>query len=108
MSFIDLEIIRQVVEQEGGNGMFSQGMIDKLTVLVEMETRHILESSCKFMMKDCRDVIEHDDVVEAVRDYGYVDLIVDELCGHAKDEIFSVHDDSFQEEVAILEKLSIK
>lgn len=88
--------------------MFSQSMVDKLTLLVEMETRHILESSCKFMMKDCRDVIEQDDVMEAVRDHGYVDLIVDELCGHVKDEIFSVNDDSFQEEVAMLEQLSIK
>jgi histone H3/H4 len=96
MSFIDLEIVRQTVEQEGGNALFSQALLEKLALLVEMETRHVLESSYKFMIKDCRDVIEHEDVVDAVRDHGYFDMIIDELYGRGSDEYFSVGDDSFE------------
>lgn len=60
------------------------------------------------MIKDCRDVIEHEDVVEAVRDHGYFEMIVDQLSGGGSDKYLSVGDDSFQQEMAMLERLSIK
>jgi hypothetical protein len=75
--------------------------MEKLSVLVEMETRHILESSRKFMLRDRRDVIEQEDVVEAVRDHGHVELIVDELCVRGRDCFLSAGDD-LQEEIALL------
>ena len=93
--------------EEGSDALFSQQLLEKLCVFVEMETRHVLESSWRFMLKDRRDVIEQEDVVEAVRDLGHLELIVDELCSRGED-CYSSAEDGLQEEVAMLERLSRK
>jgi hypothetical protein len=49
------------------------------------------------MFKDRRDVLEQEDVVEAVREHGYLDLIVDELNSPQKDPYLNIHDDCFEE-----------
>ena len=68
----------------------------------------MIETSCKFMFKDRRDVLEQEDVVEAVREHGYPDLIVDELNSPQKDPYLNIHDDCFEESLEMLEKMSIK
>jgi histone H3/H4 len=83
-------LIREAVEEEAAGEFFTHALIEKLALFVEMETRHMLETSCKFMTKDRRDVLEQEDVVLAVREHGYVDLVVDELNSRGKDPYLSM------------------
>lgn len=71
-NFVDSIIKSQKLE-----ALFGPAEVQSLKLLIEMETRLLLETAFKFMDKDRRDVINLEDVAEAARENGHGQLILD-------------------------------
>jgi histone H3/H4 len=70
----------RIVKAARAEGRFDHTDVQTLNVLVELETRHLLEAAFKFMEKDRRDVIALADVVAAARELGHGELIAESNC----------------------------
>jgi histone H3/H4 len=67
--------IDSIIKKAQAEGRFDNADISTLNLLVELETRHLIETAFKFMDKDRRDIIALADVVAAARELGHTELI---------------------------------
>lgn len=69
--------VDHIIKSQGAEALFGPAEVQSLGLLIEMETRLLLETAFKFMDKDRRDVIKLEDVAEAARENGHAQLILD-------------------------------
>lgn len=67
--------IDSIIRKARAEGRFEHADIPTLNLLVELETRHLIETALKFMDKDRRDTITLADVVTAAKDLGHAELM---------------------------------
>lgn len=73
----NLNFVDHIIKAQRAEALFGPAEVQTLGVLIEIETRHLIEAAFKFMDKDRRDVIGLEDVAEAARENGHSQLILD-------------------------------
>lgn len=74
--FTNPNFIDHIVKSQAADPLIAQDQYALLQTLIELETRHLVETALKFMRRDRRDVISADDVVQAARENMHGEMVL--------------------------------
>jgi histone H3/H4 len=74
--FTNPNFIDHIVKSQAADSLIGQEHYALLQTLIELETRHLLETALKFMRRDRRDALSAEDLVQAAREQHHGEMVL--------------------------------